>query len=243
MEKIKILMIDDNKQFINSAINFFNKGNMELKYFAYNGFDGVNLIQSEFNNYDIILLDMVMPNKDGFYVLDKLEELDIKKSIIVLTGYNWELIINRVTSYDISYFMIKPVDFIDLEKRIKDVYYLYDKKNILSDCKHKKIVKILHKLGMPSNLKGFDYIKSAIIILISEKKMIIKDLYIILAKEYSTTVHSVERSIRHAIEKSWEKNNIKFVEEIFGQSINFDKSKPTNSEFLKTILNIINEGD
>ena len=102
------------------------------------------------------------------------------------------------------------------------------------------ITKILHELGIPSHIKGYNFIKEGISLIYYHPNLsITKDLYPIIANKYSTTSYCVERAIRHAIETSWNRANIDFLEEVFGYSIDIDKAKATNSEFIITLANKI----
>ena len=100
------------------------------------------------------------------------------------------------------------------------------------------ITKMLHELGIPSHIKGYQYIREAVGIIFEKPEVIggiTKELYPELASKYNTTVSRVERAIRHAIEVSWNRGNLDFMEEIFGYSVDIDKAKPTNSEFMVTL--------
>ena len=100
------------------------------------------------------------------------------------------------------------------------------------------ITKMLHELGIPSHIKGYQYIREAVNIIFTRPEVIggiTKELYPELAKKFNTTVSRVERAIRHAIEVSWNRGNIDFMEELFGYSVDIDRAKPTNSEFMVTI--------
>ena len=100
------------------------------------------------------------------------------------------------------------------------------------------ITRILHELGIPSHIKGYQYIREAIDIIYNNPDVIggiTKELYPELAKKFDTTVSRVERAIRHAIEVSWNRGSWDLMEEIFGHSVDIDKAKPTNSEFIVTI--------
>ena len=97
---------------------------------------------------------------------------------------------------------------------------------------------MLHELGIPSHIKGYQYIREAVNIIFENPSVIggiTKELYPELAKKFNTTTSRVERAIRHAIEVSWNRGNLDFMEEIFGYSVDIDKAKPTNSEFMVTI--------
>ena len=243
MEKIKILMIDDNVSLVDMVKEYF-KGNesIEISYVAHNGLDGINLIENQSGNYDIVLLDLIMPQKDGLYVLDQVKEKNIDCNIIVETSYNAQDVIRQVSEYGVSYFILKPFDLCDLENRIMEVCNSKNKEgrniNLKQNNLNILITKILHELGIPSHIKGYQYIREGIGIIYERPETIggiTKELYPELANKFDTTVSRVERAIRHAIEVSWNRGDWNLMEEIFGHSVDIDKAKPTNSEFIVTI--------
>ena len=100
------------------------------------------------------------------------------------------------------------------------------------------VTDMIHEIGVPAHIKGYQYIRKAIMMVIEDSSIInavTKVLYPSVAKEYGTTASRVERAIRHAIEVSWNRGNWALMEEIFGHSVDIDKAKPTNSEFIVTI--------
>ena len=106
----------------------------------------------------------------------------------------------------------------------------------------KKITKIIHELGVPSNLKGYNYIREGIMLVYYDPTLsskITKGLYPIIAEKYTSNESRVERSMRHAIEVSWNRGNWDMMEDIFGYSVSIDKAKPTNSEFIVTIADML----
>lgn len=242
MKKIKLLMIDDNIELVEAVAEFF-KGSkeIELVYRAHDGNEGIEIIEREKDNIDLIILDLIMPNKDGIYVLEQLKKKNIDKNIIVATSYNAMEVIREVSEYGVNYYVLKPFDLDDLETRILDICNKnYDRKSI--DIKHSNlqvsITKILHELGIPSHIKGYQYIREGIGILYERPETIggiTKELYPELANKFDTTVSRVERAIRHAIEVSWNRGSWDLMEDIFGHSVDIDKAKPTNSEFIVTI--------
>ena len=243
MEKIKVLMIDDNVSLVDMVKEYF-KGNesIEISYVAHNGLDGINLIENQSGNYDIVLLDLIMPQKDGLYVLDQVKEKNIDCNIIVETSYNAQDVIRQVSEYGVSYFILKPFDLCDLENRIMEVCNSKNKEgrniNLKQNNLNILITKILHELGIPSHIKGYQYIREGIGIIYERPETIggiTKELYPELANKFDTTVSRVERAIRHAIEVSWNRGDWNLMEEIFGHSVDIDKAKPTNSEFIVTI--------
>ena len=183
-----------------------------------------------------------MPNKDGMYVLEEMKNRGIDKKVIVATSYNASDIIRKVSEYGVSYFILKPFDLADLEKRILEAGSVNNSSSKNIDFGYNNlqisITKILHELGIPSHIKGYQYIREGIGIIYERPETIggiTKELYPELATKFDTTVSRVERAIRHAIEVSWNRGSWDLMEEIFGHSVDIDKAKPTNSEFIVTI--------
>ncbi len=241
MEKIKLLVVDDNKNLVDMIEEYFSSSNsvmVNLK--AYDGVEGLELIKDKQNEYDAIILDLIMPNKDGIYVLEEMKKLGINKKVIVSTSYNSPEVIRKISELGASYYLLKPYDMKDLDKRISELYNKTDSTNIDFGYSslQSSITKILHELGIPSHIKGYQYIRNAIGIIYERPETIggiTKELYPELASKFDTTVSRVERAIRHAIEVSWNRGDWDLMEEIFGHSVDIDKAKPTNSEFIVTI--------
>jgi two-component system response regulator (stage 0 sporulation protein A) len=241
MEKIKVLMIDDNQSLVDMVKEYFNNhAKIEVVLSCKDGEEGLNTIINKSSEYDIILLDLVMPKKDGLYVLEELNKRGIEKNIIVETSYNEPKIIRKVSEYGVNYYILKPFDLTDLENRILEIFNEMGSKsiNLYHSNLQISITKMLHELGMPSHIKGYQYIREAISMIYNDSSLIggiTKELYPELASKFDTTVSRVERAIRHAIEVSWNRGNWDYMEEIFGHSVDIDKAKPTNSEFIVTV--------
>ena len=241
MEKIKVLMIDDNVALTEMVEEYFkNNSKIEFVKCCYDGDSGIKAIQKLDGKYDIILLDLIMPKKDGMAVLEELKEKNIHKNIIVESSYNSPEVIRNVSEYGVNYYILKPFELPDLERRILDVFKMLDKKsiNLVHNNLEISITRMLHELGMPAHIKGYQYIRDGIMMIYNNPDIIggiTKELYPDVATKYNTTVSRVERAIRHAIEVSWNRGNWDLMEEIFGHSVDIDKAKPTNSEFIVTI--------
>lgn len=241
MEKIKVIMIDDNVNLIEMVEDYFEDNQkIEIVGKAYDGVSGLKLIKNENVKYDLIILDLVMPKKDGLGVLKELDKENLHPNIIVATSYNAPDTIRKVSEYGVDYYLLKPFDLVDLEDKILDTFVISEKKsiNLFSNNLQKSICRILHELGMPSHIKGYQYIKSAIAMVYDNPEIIgaiTKELYPALAEYYGTTVSRVERAIRHAIEVSWNRGDWDLMDDIFGHSVDVDKAKPTNSEFIVTL--------
>lgn len=243
MNKVRALVVDDNVNLVNMIKEYFEDHELiTVDLCAYDGEQGIEIIEKNQDLYDVVLLDLIMPKKDGMYVLQEMKNRKISKNVIVATSYNASDIIREVSEYGVNYFILKPFELVDLEKRILEVTKRKPLGSKTIDFHHNNlqisITKILHELGIPSHIKGYQYIREAIGIIYERPEVIggiTKELYPELASKFNTTVSRVERAIRHAIEVSWNRGNWSLMEEIFGHSVDIDRAKPTNSEFIVTI--------
>ena len=170
MKKTNVLMIDDNIELVNMVKEYF-KDHQEIAVTltAYDGSEGLNLIETKEDMYDVIILDLIMPKKDGMSVLREMQAKKLNKKVIVLTSFNTQEIIREASELGVSYFILKPFELTELEKRILECSSKnsYDKKTI--DMKYNNlqvsITKILHELGVPSHIKGYQYIREGITVL------------------------------------------------------------------------------
>ncbi len=241
--KIRVLMIDDSEKIVEAVKKYFSShAVIDVVLSSYDGKEGYDLILKKESEYDIIVMDLIMPNKDGLSILEDLHKLKKDKKVIILTSYSKDTTIRKVSEYGVSYYMLKPFNIEDLEKRIIDLF------NESNKCKNTcigleknidmSISKILHSLGIPSHIKGYQYIRDGIYMMYKEPNLIggiTKELYPEIALKYQTTSSRVERAIRHAIEVSWNRGDYDLMEEIFGHSVDYDRAKPTNSEFIATV--------
>ena len=242
MKKQRLLVVDDNLSLVN-MIKEYSKDSekIEVVYEAHDGAEGLKTFENNMNDIDLVLLDLIMPNKDGLYFLDEIKKRKLNPNIIVITSFNSDDMLRRIATYDVKYFLLKPFNLKDLEKRVLEATNQIEiKKGITAKEQNLKIsvTKILHELGVPSHIKGYEYIREGILLLYNNPDIvggITKELYPEIANKFDTSVSRVERAIRHAIEVSWNRGNIDLMEEIFGHSVDYDKAKPTNSEFIVTV--------
>ena len=181
-------------------------------------------------------MDLLLPKFDGLFILSELKKRNINKKVIITTGFKDDSVMEEANEYGIDYYMLKPVNFISLEKRLlslcinKKTSMLFNQDAIVTD--------LLHSLGIPSNIRGFQYIRDGILILYNSTTpitYITKEVYPELSRRYETTPTRVERAIRHAIEISWNRGDMDLMDDIFGNSLNLNRDKPTNSEYITTI--------
>jgi len=163
----------------------------------------------------------------------------IGKHVIIISSYKKEYSVKMASKYDIDYYMLKPFSLESLEKRILEITGEETKKeNEPNNYIQMAISKLLHSLGVPSHIKGYQYIRESIYMMYTSKEMlggITKEIYPEIAIRFDTTASRVERAIRHAIEVSWSRGDYDLMEEIFGHSVDYDRAKPTNSEFIATL--------
>ena len=241
MEKTINVVLLDNDEVVTSSIKKYFCSDAVIKIIGSfkNGKEGLDFLLKNHFHYDVIVLDILLPEIDGLKILEELKEKRIYKKSIIISGYKDDYSIKTAQMLGANYYMLKPLDMESLKTRIIEVA----KTNLMDTYKRTnnlelELSTILHNLGIPSHVKGYSYIREGILMLYecnSVATLVTKDVYPEIASRYETTTSRVERAIRHAIEISWLRGDLKLMEKIFGNSIDFERSKPTNSEFLTTI--------
>lgn len=257
-EKIKVMIVDDNKEFLKLLTMFVDsQKDMEVVGTLNDGLNVVTKVKEL--KPDILLLDIIMPEKDGLAVLEELEEVTIEKKpyVVVMSAIGQERITHKAISLGAMYYVVKPFDLETLVDRLRDVAYkesskVYEVKGTkyisTKQAKQKtepvevKVTNLIHDLGVPAHIKGYQYLREAIIASVENEEMInavTKTLYPLLSKKFNTTPSRVERAIRHAIEVAWNRGEIAVHDKIFGYTVNSNKGKPTNSEFIALLADKI----
>ena len=238
--KINTFVVDDSLEFTNDVRKYFKGSNqINLLGVASDGELAINYLNNHFHEVDCIVLDLILPKMDGVDILQKLEKLNYGGHVIVLSSAKKEYMISVTEGYQVDYFMLKPCALSILEEKILSVCKKSYKKSENGIPKvEAQASKLLHELGVPSQIKGYQYLREGIMMLYKSPKYIggiTKELYPSIASVYDTTPSRVERAIRHAIEVSWNRADYELMNKIFGHSIDYDRAKPTNSEFLVTV--------
>ena len=241
---INLLMVDNEESTIKEVKQYFSSiSSINISKVCMDGKEACEELINSNNTYDVILLNPVLPYVDGLGILKTMEEHNINTKVIIFADYNNPNMIKSLYQYDISFYLLKSINKDILRERIEDAVEInYQKYEFMDNSISKKISKLLHDLGMPSHIKGYQYIRDAVILMHDDPKYfsgITKQLYPAIAQKYNTTSSRVERAIRHAIEVSWSRGDYDLMDEIFGHSVDFDRAKPTNSEFLATIADKI----
>uniref|UniRef100_UPI00286F827E sporulation transcription factor Spo0A n=1 Tax=Anaerosporobacter sp. TaxID=1872529 RepID=UPI00286F827E len=222
---------------------------------ADNGIDALTIIKEK--NPDVVLLDIIMPKLDGLGVLEKVRHnSEFKKTpaFIVITAIGQEGIMQNAFELGASYYIMKPFDNNMILSRIKQIKgdsklidnhlvstfenkMSYVERNLETD-----VTNIIHEIGVPAHIKGYQYLRDAIMMSVNVIEMlnsITKLLYPSIAKQHKTTPSRVERAIRHAIEVAWSRGKMDTIDDLFGYTVNNGKGKPTNSEFVALIADKI----
>ncbi|MBE6156645.1 MAG: sporulation transcription factor Spo0A [Firmicutes bacterium] len=238
---IKVLVVDNNDSMTKDMMKYFSSHEViEVVACKKDGEEGLSYILNNHSNIDVIIMDLIIPKLDGLFILSELEKRRINKNVIITTSFKDDRIMDDANQYGIDYYMLKPINFMSLEKRILSINMrkksgrLYSQEAIITD--------LLHNLGIPSHIRGYQYIKEGILIVYKSGNnisYITKDVYPEIAIKFNTTPTRVERAIRHAIEISWNRGDLNLMEEIFGNSLNVNRDKPTNAEYLTTIADRI----
>ena len=249
--KTKIMVVDDNKEFV-KLINMYINSQKDMVALEplYDGTNVINAIKQ--SKPDILLLDVVMPEKDGLTVLEELsDEVGMEKPLIVImSAIGQEKVTQKAISLGATYYVVKPFDMITLIDRVRDILkekdevkeeYMvaYGNKSLPLEV---RVTQMIHDVGVPAHIKGYQYIREAIMLAVNDEDIInsiTKTLYPTLSEKFNTTPSRVERAIRHAIEVAWNRGQIEMHEKIFGYTVNSNKGKPTNSEFIAMIADRI----
>ena len=253
--KISLVIADDNKDISNLLREYLaTDPDIIVVGLARNGLETVEMVKEK--EPDLLLLDIIMPQLDGLGVLEKLKTLEKKPKIIVYSAIAQDKITQTAISLGADYYMVKDIDMKVLKSRIKLLFNIDDAESVeetgtdLAGKYHRKpeysgagdvateVSTILQELGIPPHIKGYQYLREAIILVIEKVDLmsaVTKELYPSIAKKFNTTASRVERAIRHSIEVAWSKGQIENMNRIFGYNVILDKSKPTNSEFIAMI--------
>lgn len=248
---IKVLIADDNREFcelLKEAIR--QEEGLEVAGIANHGMDVLEFLGRQ--TADVIVLDIIMPHLDGIGVLERLNQMEFERrpKVVVLTAFGQETMTQKALELGADYYILKPFNLKVLATRVKQLAgspsagdrrpTLPQGKLALVPVKHLdvEVTNIIHEIGIPAHIKGYLYLREAILMVINRVDLlsgVTKELYPTIASKYKTTPSRVERAIRHAIEVAWSRGNVDVINAIFGHTVNRDRGKPTNSEFIAMV--------
>lgn len=258
MEKLNVAIADDNEKMVEILGRMIEEDkDLTLVGKAHNGEEICNIINEK--QPDVVILDIIMPKGDGLSVMERYNqgcEGGKIPSFIVISAVGRERITEDAFNLGAEYYMLKPFDNQMLLNRIKHIrkigekrprensrpilreeYGTYGGTNLEAD-----VTNVIHEIGVPAHIKGYQYLRDAIILSVNDMEMlnsITKILYPTIAKKHQTTPSRVERAIRHAIEVAWSRGKMDTIDELFGYTVSTGKGKPTNSEFIALIADKI----
>ena len=247
---IKVLLADDNKDFCDIIVAHLHKQeDISVVAVAVDGIDAMNKIRD--THPDVAIIDGIMPRLDGLGVLERLQNVDEadRPVTIILSALSQDKVVQKALDLGAAYYMVKPFDMDALTQRIRQL--MQEQKPLLKTTTatvsaansaaydlETKVTNILHEIGVPAHIRGYHYMREAIIMSVNDMDVlnyITKELYPSIAKKCNTTPSRVERAIRHAIEVAWNRGKVDAIDALFGYTVNNHKGKPTNSEFIALI--------
>jgi two-component system response regulator (stage 0 sporulation protein A) len=261
LKKLNVAIVDDNPMILSTLDEMISaEDGLSVIGKADNGKDAIDMIVD--TTPDIVLLDLIMPKLDGISVVEKVKSRHTsakKPAFIILSAVGGEQMTEEAFRAGVNYYLMKPFDKEILMNKIRHIGKLptksqpgplkpsalehgevspVSKENYIKDHLEEDITKLLHELGIPAHIKGYQYLRDAIIMTVEDQEMmssVTKILYPAIAKRNQTTASRVERAIRHAIEVAWGRGKMETIDEVFGYTISTAKGKPTNSEFIALI--------
>jgi len=254
--KISVLIVDDNNDFCEIISEYLRRQpDIDVVGVANDGKAALDVIYDL--KPDVVILDIIMPQMDGLGVLERVMEssMDTPPKVIMLSAIGQDKITQRAISIGADYYLVKPFDMEILVKRIREIALGNSEYDDLSDNSlevslmqnhqiHKRsiveseITEVLHEVGVPAHIKGYHYLREGILMVYDNMELlggITKDIYPGIAIKFNTTGSRVERAIRHAIEVAWNRGRVDTIKKLFGYTVQDDKGKPTNGEFIAMI--------
>lgn len=248
MEKMtKILICDENEDFRRITSDYLKSAGFRTPDEASNGEEAIAKIGK--THPDIVIIDIWMSKLDTVSIIKSCHSIDFTPdqmpSFIVTSQLNNPSMLTEVSDAGADYCVLKPVSYPGLTERIRRL--MRQRESIAPTVQREmrenieleaQVTKIIHQIGVPAHIKGYQYLRTAIIMTINDNDIInsvTKILYPSVAKRYQTTSSRVERAIRHAIEVAWDRGDVDTLNSYFGYTIQTSRGKPTNSEFIAMI--------
>ena len=249
-DMIRILFVDDDNNFVTALEEYFTGlDNYHVCGTANNGVRALEMIEK--HQPDVVVLDLVMPHLDGIGVLERIVDMKLVKipHVVFMTSFGQANLTHKAMELGADYYIMKPFDLDILEKRIRQLTGEVSAPSIISTKNGNlevEITKVIHQMGVPAHVKGYQYLRDAILMVTEESNLmgaVTKELYPMIADKYNTTSSRVERAIRHAIELAWDRGNVELMNKYFGYTINIERGKPTNSEFIAMVADKMRMGE
>lgn len=187
-------------------------------------------------------MDLLLPGLDGFGVLEQTAKDKVQMKTVVVSALYRDQIVSQAMSRGVSFFMPKPCELTSLLDQMRRAVNEGEESEDESQALEREVTAVIHEVGVPAHIKGYQYVREAIVIAVQDMDVInavTKVLYPEVARRYSTTPSRVERAVRHAIEVAWDRGDLETLQRYFGYTVSNTKGKPTNSEFIAMIADRI----
>ena len=241
-EKVKVLIGDDSPDGGLAWANLLKNEGMFAVTRQKNG--RIILESAKSDMPDFLIIEAKMPEMDAVELIGHIRDITARPPmVIVVSNYSSPQLEKEVMDAGASYFMVKPFEPSIMVKKVQSLYN-FKTGNVLAKMKNELVnieyivTDIIHQIGIPAHIKGYHYLRTAIILSINDEEMIncvTKLLYPTVAQRYNTTSSRVERAIRHAIEIAWDRGDVDVLNSIFGYTVHNMRGKPTNSEFVALV--------
>lgn len=251
MEKIKVLIADPGEDFRSLLETKLSaEEDIEIVGTASDGVKALELVSKL--HPDVLLLDLVLPQLDGLCVMQRLPDTGVSPAVLIVSAFCNDQLVSRCADLGAYYFIPKPCDIqalaIRIRQSVSSAHSALPVPAAISSAQKQAqnlesvVTEIIHEIGVPAHIKGYQYLREAIILTINDMDVInavTKVLYPAVAKKFCTTPSRVERAIRHAIEVAWDRGDIETLQKFFGYTVSNIKGKPTNSEFIAMIADCL----
>ena len=237
-----VFIADGTEEFCGALSNALSRAEgFQVIGTACDGEQAIRLIQEK--RPDVLVLDMMMSKKDGIGILKSISGMDKKPITLATSGFITDYVAATAAGLGVRYLMLKPCDISAIVERLEEFRGGENQRIIPIRRPDKNSIEtmvtgIIHEIGVPAHIKGYQYLREAIIIAVDDMDVInaiTKVLYPQVAKTFQTTPSRVERAIRHAIEVAWDRGDLDTLQRFFGYTVSNTKGKPTNSEFIALI--------
>lgn len=240
--RIKVLVADAGEEFRRILVEQLGtESGIEVVGATGDGGEALRLVEQ--TAPDVLVMDLVLTQMDGVEVLQELSQRAERPRVLVISGFVRDSVAELAASTGADYYMLKPCRLTAVTERIRQLAALQDtEEGTDAEASARKlesvVTGIIHEIGVPAHIKGYQYLREAIIIAVGDMDVInavTKILYPEVAKRFGTTASRVERAIRHAIEVAWDRGDLETLQKYFGYTVSNAKGKPTNSEFIAMI--------
>ncbi len=245
MNRKKILLSDDATDFRNDCREKLQEKGYEVILCKRDGFEVLSAIQDE--HPDLVIMDTQMRHVDAIAVVNTLSSEPQLPYFIITSSFTNDFTEKMLTRLSNCHIVLRPITVSTLVDRVDAICTMEDLSNLTASADSEQqreiiITDILHQIGVPAHIKGYHYLRKAILITLADTKAIesvTKELYPAVARHFDTTSSRVERAIRHAIEVAWDRGDVDVLTNYFGYTIQNTRGKPTNSEFIAMIADRI----